>query len=675
MKKKINYHKGFLVVFSLVVLAIVSCSSDTEEDCITVPSLTIGSATGLTDTSAKLAGTIELPTCDPSFISQGFVYSEGEIPKITDMFVEVGGENLSKEIAYLKQNTTYYYRIYFTNKTDTYYSEQRSFTTEIGDSSSNLGNITEITAFSAKLSSRIESDGGSSITKRGVCWSTNSNPTTSDSKTEDGTGIGSFTSNLTGLTHSTLYYVRVYSINETGVTYGEEQTFTTRDGVAEFTTNTVKDITVTTANISIEIKDDGGSSITKRGVCWSTNMNPTTTDSKTENGSGLGTFTSNITGLTAGNVYYLRAYAVNEVGVSYGEEKIFTTKDGEIVFTTNPIKDIEFTSANVSIDITNNGGSEITSRGVCWSTNMNPTTTDSKTENGSGLGTFTSNITGLTAGNVYYLRAYAVNEVGVSYGEEKIFTSQMPLFYLAENGVTIKATNEAVVGDTYELNGATYVLVNNASLRVMISEGKDVSKAVTTGITEMGSLFNSNANFNQDISSWDVSSVVQFDFMFQGATSFNQDIGSWDVSNARNMMAMFPMSSFNQDISSWDVSNVTTFWAMFHKTPFNQDISSWDVSNVTDMTGMFSHTPFNQDISSWDVSNVRVMSSLFENNEFFDQDISSWDVSSVTSMGLMFNGAIRFNRDLSSWNVNNVADYKGFSDNTPYWSLPKPNFK
>ena len=73
---------------------------------------------------------------------------------------------------------------------------------------------------------------------------------------------------------------------------------------------------------------DGGLEVTARGVCWSTEQNPTITNSKTSNGTGIGQYISNITGLNPDTKYYVRAYATNSIGTSYGNEFSFTTKDG-----------------------------------------------------------------------------------------------------------------------------------------------------------------------------------------------------------------------------------------------------------------------------------------------------------------------------------------------------------
>ena len=199
--------------------------------------------------------------------------------------------------------------------------------------------------------------------------------------------------------------------------------------------------------------------------------------------------------------------------------------------------------------------------------------------------------------------------------------------YLAANGVTVKAYDWAVVGDTGTINGITYTIVNGSTLNDMVSSGDDVSRVCTSRVSLMRELFKNAYTFNQDISSWDVSIVTDMSEMFLNAYSFNQDIGSWDVSNVVYMYDMFNTA-----------------------TSFNQDIGSWDVSNVLSMRNMF----------------------LYTNS--FNIDISDWDVSSVTNMDNMFRNAISFNQDLSSWDVSNVTSYNNFSNGASNWTLPQPNF-
>src|ERR1035437_7888307 len=94
---------------------------------------------------------------------------------------------------------------------------------------------------------------------------------------------------------------------------------------ATLTTTAASAITATTATSGGNITSNGGSTITARGVCWNTSVSPTIANSKTIDGTGTGIFASSITGLTAGTIYYIRAYATNSAGTAYGNELNFTT--------------------------------------------------------------------------------------------------------------------------------------------------------------------------------------------------------------------------------------------------------------------------------------------------------------------------------------------------------------
>lgn len=196
--------------------------------------------------------------------------------------------------------------------------------------------VTNIGEESAVSGGNVTSNGNVTVTERGVCWSTTTTPTIDDSKTSDGTGIGSFTSNITGLTASTTYYVRAYATNSQGTAYGEQKQFSSSVLIVtlpSITTSDVNSITVTTATSGGNVTSDGNATVTERGVCWSTTATPTINDSKSSDGSGTGSFTSNITGLTASTAYYLRAYATNSEGTSYGSQKQFTASDIIVTFT------------------------------------------------------------------------------------------------------------------------------------------------------------------------------------------------------------------------------------------------------------------------------------------------------------------------------------------------------
>ncbi|MFM2250777.1 MAG: hypothetical protein RLZZ358_1704, partial [Bacteroidota bacterium] len=172
---------------------------------------------------------------------------------------------------------------------------------------------------------------------------------------------------------------------------------------------------------------DGGTPVTARGVVWSTETAPTISlATKTSDGTGTGVFQSTLSALNANTKYYLRAYATNSAGTSYGEELSFTTTAAATLpsITTVTVTEITATAAKSGGSITADGNSPITARGVVWGTATNPTISlSTKTSNGTGSGAFQSAITGLAANTKYYVRAYATNTTGTGYGNEFSFTT------------------------------------------------------------------------------------------------------------------------------------------------------------------------------------------------------------------------------------------------------------
>ena len=184
-----------------------------------------------------------------------------------------------------------------------------------------------------------------------------------------------------------------------------------------------------------------------------------------------------------------------------------------------------------------------------------------------------------------------------------------------------------------------YAFSGAENLSVNASDSPDLSNVITTA-----GMFINVANFNSNLSSWNVSNVQNMNNMFKGAASFNQDISSWDVSSVEDMSAMFYRATmFDQDISSWDVSSVEDMTAMFTETSsFNQDISSWDVSSVTDMSSMFSDaTSFNQNIGIWNVTKVENFENFLNNislsSDNYDALLIGWSSQQVQS-DLAFDG-------------------------------------
>ena len=258
-----------------------------------------------------------------------------------------------------------------------------------------------------------------------------------------------------------------------------------------------------------------------------------------------------------------------------------------------------------------------------------------------------------------------------------IFQTSDPI-YLDQNGVTLKATSEAIVGETYQLEDKTYLVVDNELLRSMVNDDADLTSVITSFVTDMSYLFYKRENFNTDISSWDTSAVTSMSKMFMWAESFSGDLSSWNVSKVTDFGDMFHGTrAFNSDISSWDVSSATLMNGMFHDSYFNQNINTWDVSKVTNFSGMFDDTPyFNQPLNNWDLSSAENLGGMFAEAVSFNQDISMWDTSSVIYMTNMFRNAKQFSYDLSEWDVSKVDgkpedfDLYAHAFKQPKWEVP-----
>lgn len=300
------------------------------------PIVTTADVTDITQTTAVSGGNV---TDDggASVTARGVCWSTSQNPTISDnhTFDGNGTGSFTSNLTNLTANTTYYVRAYATNENGTSYGEQKSFTTlqNIELPTVTTADVTDITQNTAVSGGNVTDDGGAAVTARGVCWSKDPNPTIDNSFISNGNGTGSFTIEISGLTSATTYYVRAYATNSEGTSYGEQKTFTTLQYIQlpTVTTTIVTNVTSTTATSGGNVTDDGGATVTARGVCWSTSPDPTIDDNKTSDGNGTGAFTSQLTNLTHSTTYYIRAYATNSEGTSYGEQKYFSTlSDGMI---------------------------------------------------------------------------------------------------------------------------------------------------------------------------------------------------------------------------------------------------------------------------------------------------------------------------------------------------------
>ena len=196
----------------------------------------------------------------------------------------------------------------------------------------------------------------------------------------------------------------------------------------ELTTIAATEISSVSAVSGGNITNSGGDEVVSRGIVWSTSQNPSLDQNLglLSAGSGIGLFTLTITTLTPSTTYYVRAFASNSVGISYGNQVSFTTEEIPVfppTVATSNATFVTFNSITIGGMVTDDGGSEVTQRGVAWSTSPNPIIANNHTQDGSGLGSFSSTIAELEPTTTYYIRAYATNNAGTSYGNEVSVTT------------------------------------------------------------------------------------------------------------------------------------------------------------------------------------------------------------------------------------------------------------
>ncbi len=454
---------------------------------ISLPIVTTAAVTSVTETSAVTGGNV---TSDgnASVTERGVVYSTNPNPVITNLSNTIrpcgsGTGEFTYTITGLQANTKYYVRAYAKNDAGTAYGEEISFTTnkQVVLPTVTTTSATSVTETSAVMGGNVTSDGNATVTERGVVYATTQNPTTANTKVASGSGTGSYTCNLSGLQPNTTYYVRAYAINSKGTAYGTQVTFTTSKSISlpTVTTTIVSSIRFNYAMTGGNVTSEGGASVTDRGVVYSTTKNPTTTSStKVASGSGVGVFTTPLENLSPNTTYYVRAYATNSAGTAYGTELTFTTEKQVVMatVTTASVSQVTTNSAFVEANVTNDGGGDITERGFVYSsTSQYPTTASAtKVTSGSGTGTFTTTLEGLTPSTTYYVRAYAKNSAGTAYGGQATFTtSDLP------TSVTLPTVTTTAASSIKETSAVT---------------GGNVTSDGNATVTERGIVYNTYAN-------------------------------------------------------------------------------------------------------------------------------------------------------------------------------------
>jgi hypothetical protein len=412
---------------------------------VVAPTVTTSSVTGITDTTASSGGNV---TSDggASVTAKGVCWGTSVNPTISNSHISDGtGTGIfTSSITGLTQSTIYHIRAYATNSVGTAYGNDIQFVTTASIVLPTITTqaVTNISYTSATANGNLTSNGGDINAVKGVCWALHTGPTTANAFGSPTTGSGAFTVGFTGAAVGTLHYVRAYATNSAGTVYGNEVTFTTLSySIPTLTTTPVTSITQTTATSGGTIISDGGATIIQEGYVWATHSSPILGDNTySVSGTLTNVYSGNMANLVSNTTYYVRSYATNSVGTGYGNEVTFNT--GGTIPSLNNISGHEISTTVWQIDnttISTDGGSSITSKGVCWSLSNPPTISDSKTMDGSGNGAFTSTISGLSPSTTYYVRAYATNSAGTGYSILMIINTSETVSWL--HAILIKIKN------------------------------------------------------------------------------------------------------------------------------------------------------------------------------------------------------------------------------------------
>ncbi|MCD4833486.1 MAG: fibrobacter succinogenes major paralogous domain-containing protein [Bacteroidales bacterium] len=222
-------------------------------------------------------------------------------------------------------------------------------------------------------------------------------------------------------------------------------------------TASVDEIYNTSAKVGGRVTNDGGAEITERGIYWGISSSPEINGTKLQIGTGIGIFSETLSDLTPGVRYYIKAYASNNVGTSYGNETFFTTQINYPSVTTLEVSELTLNTAKIGGNVTDDGGYEVAQRGIYWGTDTLPQLTGNKVVLGSGLGEFSHTLTELSSSFIYYYVAYATNIKGTAYGDEISFSTDpvIPTVYTIP-AVNI-TSNSAIIGGNVSSNGGITV--------------------------------------------------------------------------------------------------------------------------------------------------------------------------------------------------------------------------
>ena len=245
----------------------------------------------------------------------------------------------------------------------------------------------------------------------------------------------------------------VTTIHVTSNDGNKQLTVKATDGTALPTLNTLEatEVRSSTAVLNAEILTSGVPSYSKRGFVYALESNPTLENTISDLTSAVteeNTYFATATGLELGETYYVRGYAINEAGVAYSTNEVKVVPQTVLAkVTTKPVTNIDLDAGTATFNgaIVDEGDPVYTERGFVYGTVHNPTVEDDtkKVATGSGTGDFSANVYELVMDTTYYVRAYAINEKGIAYGEEVTLNFEVPPYVLVPGTNIIAAKEDA----------------------------------------------------------------------------------------------------------------------------------------------------------------------------------------------------------------------------------------
>lgn len=462
-----------------------------------LPTMGSTSVTNVTTNSATLSGNIASAGTG-TVKERGFCLSTTKTPTIADscIFVGLGIGSFNYTLTELEDGITFYVRAYATSEVGTAYGETMSFTT----ASEQLPivvtkSVTEITPWYATLNGELESEGTSSVTEMGFCYSaTTQTPTLLDEYVK--VNGSSFASVITTLSEGTTYYVRAYATNGKGTAYGDVVSFKT-ESLSKVSMVFLDKIDVNSAQVSFNLTSQGSSPVTEMGFYYGSTPFTMPTYGSAEHKYSIGHSTDclvfNMTGLAEGTSYYVCAYATNSSGTVYGVTRSFTTKTSSLPsVSTVSVSNVSYSSAIVNGLVTSDVGINIAERGVCWNTTGNPTVSNSKKVSGSGIGSFSVSISGLNEGTTYYARAYATNGTKTAYVYGNVIS-----FTTGRNETSSVEVVDGAIQAAFSVSDTKKVYFSQGNLQYQASSG-----TWRFAENQYDMIGNDNSNISSTYSGW-----------------------------------------------------------------------------------------------------------------------------------------------------------------------------